>query len=130
MDFLNDLGKKLSETAKTVTKKSEELVEITKLNLAIGSDEDKIKKLFAEMGEELYRQYIVGKSFGEEFDLRCQNIKSLELNIEETKKKIQALKGTRICPACSASVDTEVSFCPACGKKLEPMVTEEVKEEE
>jgi uncharacterized membrane-anchored protein len=57
MDLLNDIGKRITRTAKSVTRKSEDMVEITKLNLDIGSEEEKIKRIFYEMGSELYRSY-------------------------------------------------------------------------
>ncbi len=92
MAFLDRLGKTLTETAKTVSKKSEELVEQTKLNLAIGNEEDKIKKLCEELGSQIYKEYKNGTSFGIQFDERCNFIKQCELNIEDLKNKIQGLK--------------------------------------
>ena len=45
MAFFGDLGKKVSEAAQTAVKKSGELVEITKLNMSIGSEEEKINEI-------------------------------------------------------------------------------------
>lgn len=119
MAFFDKLGKTLTETAKTVSKKSEELVEQTKLNLAIGSEEDKIKKLCEELGSEIYKEYKNGKSFGVQFDERCNLIKQSELNIEDLRNKVQGLKGTKMCKSCGQSVDQDLSFCPKCGAKID-----------
>lgn len=124
MDFLTDLGKKITETAKTVGKKSEDLVEITKLNLAIGSEEDKIKRLFSEIGSDLYKHYIDGESFGEYFDSKCGELKDMELNIAKIKDKIFQLKGSKVCKSCTELIDLEVKFCPNCGAKAEEQVCE------
>ncbi|KUO77213.1 MAG: hypothetical protein APF77_23070 [Clostridia bacterium BRH_c25] len=119
MDLLNDIGKKITATAKTVTRKSEDIVEITKLNLSIGSGEDKMKKMLYEIGSELYRSYINGKSYGEFYDGKCGEVKLLEENIKTLKEKILLLKGNKTCKTCNSVVNLEVNFCPDCGEKLE-----------
>lgn len=93
MDFFNNVGKKLGSAAKTATRKSEELVEITKMNLSIGSEEDKIKKLFTEMGKDLYGRFASGESFDESINGKCTQIKTVEDNIETLKEKVKNLKG-------------------------------------
>lgn len=119
MDLLNDIGRKITKTAKTVTRKSEDIVEITKLNLTIGNEEDKIKRLLYEIGSELYRSYTNGAAFGDLYDGKCNEVKQLEDNIKALKERILLLKGNRICKACSSVVDMDVNFCPNCGEKLE-----------
>lgn len=93
MDFFNNVGKKLGNAAKTAGKKSEELVEITKINLSIGSEEDKTKKLFAEMGKELYVRFVNGESFDEAINGKCNQIKAVADNIEALKEKVKHIKG-------------------------------------
>jgi hypothetical protein len=119
MDLLNDIGRKITATAKTVTRKSEDIVEITKLNLTIGSEEDKIKRMLYEIGSEMYRSYTNGKALGEFYDSRCSEVKQIEDNIKALKERILLLKGNKICKACDSVVDLEVNFCPNCGEKLE-----------
>lgn len=92
MDFFNNVGKKLGKTAKSVTKKSEELVEITKINLAIGNEEDKIKKLLSEIGGELYGRFASGESFDESLDNKCAQVKAIADNIETLREKVKNLK--------------------------------------
>lgn len=103
MDFFNNVGKKLGSAAKTATKKSEELVEITKTNLAIGSEEDKIKKLFNEMGMELYGRFASGESFDESISGKCSQIKAVEDNVLVLKEKVKNLKGHNNSPDISAT---------------------------
>ncbi|MFZ5353824.1 MAG: hypothetical protein ACOZCL_14030 [Bacillota bacterium] len=117
MDFLSDIGKKITETAKTVTKKSENLVEITKLNLAIGGEEDKIKRIIVEIGSELYKNFSNGESYGDFFDVKCKEIKEIEENISKLREKALSLKGSKACTDCSSVIETDVKFCPNCGAK-------------
>ncbi len=119
MDLLNDIGKRITETAKTVTRKSEDIVEITKLNLAIGSEEDKIKRMFFEIGSELYRSFTNGKTIGDFYDSKCNEVKQIEENIKAIKERILQLKGNKACKTCNSVVDLEVNYCPNCGEKLE-----------
>lgn len=110
MDFFNNVGKKLGNAAKTATKKSEELVEITKMNLSIGSEEDKTKKLFTEMGKEVYSRFASGESFDESINGKCAQIKAVEDNILTLKEKVKNLKAHNTSPDrvtdCSSN-DTE-----------------------
>lgn len=119
MNLLNDIGKKISKTAINVTKKSESIVEITKLNLAIGNEEDKIKRMFTEIGSELYRNFLNGQSHGDLFDDKCMDIRELEENIEKLREKVMSLKGTKSCEGCNTSVDSEAKYCSNCGSNTE-----------
>jgi hypothetical protein len=112
MDFFKDLGKNLGKTAKTVTKKSEELVEITKLKLNIGNEEDKIKKLLVELGSDLYGRFAKGEVVDECFNAKCVQIKSIEDSIEALREKIRSLKGnnnTEISTDCNINTSEEVN---------------------
>lgn len=118
MDLLNDIGRKITATAKTVTKKSEDIVEITKLNLTVSNEEDKVKRMLYEIGSEVYRSYVNGKTFGDFYDSRCAEVKQLEDNIKALKERILLLKGSKLCKACDSVVDADVNYCPNCGDKL------------
>ncbi len=119
MDLLNDIGKKITKTAKTVTKKSEDMVELTKLNLAIGNEEDKIKRIFYEIGSELYRSYTNGTTGRELYENKCREVRQIEENIGKLKERLLLLKGSKTCKACNSVVSLEVNYCPNCGEKLE-----------
>jgi rRNA maturation endonuclease Nob1 len=120
MDLVNNIGKKVTETAKALTKKSEDIVEITKLNLTIGNEEEKMKRLLFEIGSELYRSYTNGNVQGEElYDRKFSEIAEIENNIKALKEKILLLKGNKTCNNCSSVIGLEVNYCPNCGSKLE-----------
>lgn len=119
MNIFNDLGKKLGQTAKSVGKKSEELVEVTKLNLAIGNEEDKIKKLLIEIGSEVYGKYSEGENYDGFIDEKCSQIKLIESNINELRSKVKKIKGHKTCSECNTDIFDDVKFCPNCGSKLE-----------
>ena len=107
MKFFNDIGKKLGNVAKTASKKSEELVEITRINLSIRSEEEKIKKLFTEMGKELYGRFTCGESFDDSMNGKCDQIKAVEYNTEMLKEKVNILKGHNS-PDCAADCSCNI----------------------
>ncbi len=125
MDTLNKIGRKITTTAKTVTRRSEDMVEMTKLNLAISNKEDKINAMFYELGSEVYRSYTNGESLGDLYETKCAEVKLLEGEIRALRERRLALKGNKLCKACDLVVGSHVNYCPNCGEKL---VQEQVEE--
>jgi len=119
MAFFGDLGKKVSEAAQTAVKKSGELVEITKLNMSIGSEEEKIQKLYAKMGKAIYDMYCSGEDIPEALKEDCEAIKGHEQAIEGFRAKIREIKNSSVCANCGAEIDNESAFCSKCGAKIE-----------
>jgi len=119
MSVLDNITKKVTGTAKAAAKKSSDIVEVTKLSMSIGTEEEKITKCYTEMGKALYEAFTQGENIGESFKEYCEKIKSYEENIKEIKQKILELKNIKICPGCNEELEAEVAFCPKCGTKQE-----------
>src|SRR5450830_952445 len=100
MSVFENLSRKVSDTAKAAAKKSSELVEVTKLNMNIGSEEEKIRKTYTDMGKEVYESYNNGDEINENFKSYCETIKSYEENIKEMKTRILELKSLKVCSVC------------------------------
>ncbi len=75
------------EAAQAAAKKSGELVEITKLNVNIGSEEDKIQKLYTQIGKSIYEKYSVSGAVDQDVLENCEAVKVHEQNIKALKKK-------------------------------------------
>ena len=88
MSVFNELTQKVSNTAKAAAKKSNDIVEITKLNMSISAEEDKIKKLYSEIGKALYETYQKGEDLPDAFKESCEKIKSFEENIKQMRQRI------------------------------------------
>lgn len=119
MRFLSSLKKNITGTARDVKRKSEDMVEITKLSLSIGSDEEKLKKLLYELGAGVYKSYC-GSLEGDHSDQNCAEILKLEGVITGNKEKILILRGNAECKECGAVVDADSIFCSKCGGKIDP----------
>ncbi|MBC7765553.1 MAG: zinc ribbon domain-containing protein [Hyphomonadaceae bacterium] len=118
-NFFNDLKEKVSETAKTAFKKSNELMEITKLSLAIGDLKSKITGAYKDMGKAVYDVHCQGATIGDVLEEKCNEIDGYVEEIASLKEKVAALKNETICPDCQHSNKPEANFCASCGKVLE-----------
>lgn len=127
MPFLDNISKKVGDAAKTAAKKSGEIVEVTKLNRSISLNEEKINKLYVEIGKAFYLKHENGDSLeGDDLAAWCNQISELNKEIESFKEKILELKNIRICPNCKSEVGPDILFCPKCGTKLEIRQPEDI----
>lgn len=129
MSILDNLTDKVSKTAKAAAKRSGELVEITRLCVNIGIEEDKIEKILIEIGKKVYEAYAKNEDVLEAAKEFCEKIKSFEENIKDMKEKILALKNIKICSQCLAELDIDFEYCSKCGAKQEVIEHEAIKEE-
>ncbi len=117
MSVFENITRKVSDTAKAAAKKSGELVEVTKLNMNISAEEDKIRKAYSDIGKIVYNAYSKGAEVGEEYKALCQAIKAYEEVIAETRQKILDLKNLKVCTGCGTDLEQDILFCPKCGAK-------------
>lgn len=117
-DFLEDLGKRIGETAETMTNMAGDAIEIQRMkgqirSLARGNAVD-----LMELGKTIYDRYKAGGEVGEEAAGRCDAIKDREAAIGEYEKKIAKIKGASECSNCGKMVGKDMAFCPYCGEKV------------
>lgn len=129
-DFFEDLGKRLGETAETVTNKAGDALEIQRMKsqirgLARGNAVD-----LMELGRAVYEKYKAGEDVGESAKALCEAVKDREASIEDYEKKIAELKGSSECAGCGKMVAKDMSYCPYCGEKMEDIKEEAAGEVE
>ena len=115
MAFFENVGKKMGE-----------MVEVTKLNSSINSEEDKIKKLYLEIGKKTYARFSAGEEVADDIAEEVNAIKTGIENIANLKVKILEAKNLKQCIKCKGELELAVTFCPNCGEK-QPVI--EVKAE-
>jgi Uncharacterized protein conserved in bacteria len=125
MAFLENLGKKVGEAAQAAAKKSGELVEITKLNVNIGSEEDKIQKLYTQIGKAVYDKYSATGESDTSVTENCEAIKLHEQNIKALKDKILEVKSVKHCVSCGTEMEKAQLFCSKCGARNEIVPTQD-----
>jgi len=131
VSVLDSITRKVTDTAKAAAKISGSVVEITKLNMSINAEEEKIRKLYTEIGKQLYEDYTDGKAVSEELLRKCVKIDDIFENIADMKDKILELRNVKACPNCGTILDIEMEYCHKCGKKQEdiPEAEEENKDD-
>jgi hypothetical protein len=117
MAFLENFGKKVGEAAQAAAKKSGDLVETTKISVNINSEEDKIQKLYTQIGKLVYTKYSSTGTTDEEGIEACEAIKVHEQNIKSLKDKLLEIKGTKVCASCGSEIEKAQLFCAKCGAK-------------
>lgn len=131
MSVLDNITRKVTDTAKAAAKKSGSVVEVTKLNMSINTEEDKIRKIYTEIGKQLYSDYSEGKIVGERLLEYCTKIDEVINSIEEMREKILELRNVKACPNCGMELDMDMVYCYKCGRKQdEPEKAEKSDEEE
>ncbi|MDP4091781.1 MAG: zinc ribbon domain-containing protein [Bacillota bacterium] len=119
MSLLNDVREKISDTARAAVKASRELAEISRLNAAVKSEEEKIKTLLQDIGLAVFETYRDNKPVMVDLELKCKEIMECRQNIVELKERILDVKNLVACPNCKASVERVFVYCPECGTQLE-----------
>ena len=118
MAIKGNIGRKVKDATRTAVKASSDFLEITKINMAIKSDEEKIKDIMFDIGKIVYESYNQGKTV-DELSGKCDEISILEKDIEEKKLKVIEIKKLKQCKDCKAEIDEGSAYCPYCGKKVE-----------
>lgn len=117
MSFLENLGKKVGEAAQAAAKKSSELVEVTKLNANINSEEDKIQKLYAQIGRTIFEKFEQTGAAEDAVKEACEQIVAHKENIKALREKIAEVKGIKQCINCGAEMERTQLFCAKCGTR-------------
>ncbi|WMJ79859.1 hypothetical protein RBU49_13425 [Clostridium sp. MB40-C1] len=133
MDFKNviskitkttiDTAEVVAQTAKEgsakIAKKSEELVEVSKLTVSINSEESKIKDIYTEIGKIVCEKHENGMYIDPDLVEQCNDVLDLKNKIREMKNRVIQIKNKKVCPECEETLNSETMFCPKCGTNIE-----------
>lgn len=120
MSFKNNLskiGKYLEDGVSNVAYKSENFIEVSKLNMAISSEEKMVEDIYKTIGKKIYKDYTEKKISDKSIIDKCEEIKEIEKDITVLKKKLLKLKDKKSCKKCGAEMDKWASYCPKCGRE-------------
>lgn len=123
MNILDLLQEKLSATGNLVAKKTMDIADLTKASVRLASEEEKLEKVFAEIGKIYYQQY------KDDPDVKIKGyIAQVELmkdQIEELRMAVYTLKGEQPCANCGKAVKNQAKYCSYCGHENESFFNEE-----
>jgi hypothetical protein len=130
VEFLGKWKEIITETAKDVTKKTGEVVEVVADKTGQTLEIQKLKNQMRIMQRNNERDYKhIGKMIFHKFQNEeemddsyvelCETIAERIEKIEELKKQIAQLKGMDTCSECGATVEKHAKYCSNCGAEIE-----------
>ena len=111
-DFFEDLGKRLGETAESLTNRASEVVEVQRIRGQIRALDRNNERDYRDIGRMIYEKYKNGEVIDTEMVCICEEIEKREATAEEMEQMIADSKGTTVCPNCHANLtpDMAVSY--------------------
>ncbi len=125
MDFFNEVSKKFSSVARSVSEKTKESVEVTRLTGDLRNARNELEQLYNSYGKACYALR-EGEGDAKTADGFADQIRVLLGRIEDLSNQRDELKDVRRCPGCGAVQPRDARFCSSCGKRM-PEDAPEVK---
>lgn len=126
MAFFEEVGKKLTQASQTTIQKTKEIADVTKLNSQISDEENKVRSMYATIGQKYFEMYEEDQEAVFAEDILC--IQTAQSKVLELREQINIVKGIKKCSSCGSEIAKTAAFCPACGAKT-PIVEEAVAQE-
>ena len=113
MDFLNDLGKKFTQAARSVQAFTRESTESTRLSSALRDARDELNSLYAELGRACYEQHARPES-----EISADLFDRVRAALERVDELSARRERKARCPGCGAVQPIEARFCSNCGRRM------------
>lgn len=115
MAFFNEFKKKFNEAAQSVTSKTKEGMEFTRL----ASEGRGISNEIITLHEQIGRIYVESKGTDTEaLAPLCARVEELKQRLEELDRQKMQIKNQNRCPACGAGMSKGARFCSSCGRRM------------
>ncbi|MDP4089470.1 MAG: zinc ribbon domain-containing protein [Bacillota bacterium] len=122
MNFKDNFGKiskSIGDKASFAAKKSSELFEVTKINMAIDSEKEKVIEIEEKIGHLVYTAYKEKENVDSSVLKLCRKIDEITENIASMTKKLAKIKNSKFCSKCDLELPNDTKYCPNCGKNLD-----------
>ncbi|AGL01580.1 zinc ribbon domain-containing protein [Desulfoscipio gibsoniae] len=114
-----DFSGMAGDKARDITKKSSDLIEVTKMKHEMKKLERELENNLAGIGALYYQQQSGQDDVKEELDRLLDATKELEKEIDELEKQINALQPEEpVCTDCGKELPTGGKYCSYCGKRV------------
>ncbi len=124
MNDYNEIFDKAKLIFNAMGKKTEEVVESSKLKLQILSVNSDIAKAYQELGSIVYHAAKKNSACSEAVEAKMDDIDALLHKLHTLEERITEIYRVRKCPNCGASCPTDAHFCSRCGMIINPMQEE------
>jgi NADH pyrophosphatase NudC (nudix superfamily) len=132
-DFMDRVRQGFAKGVTTVSVKSKELLDTSKIKSQIADLEQRRKEALEELGNIAYTMYLAGTFVEERLKAKCAAISELDGQIRSRRSELADIharaqevlgkpKPISTC-SCGAEIYEGTKFCGKCGKKVEPLIT-------
>ncbi|MBR2406132.1 MAG: zinc ribbon domain-containing protein [Clostridia bacterium] len=118
MAVFEDVLSRAKAVAKTAGRKTEELVELTKIHVQIGDLRREIASLYEGLGRLVYDSRRSEESVDELIDACIEELTEQEAALARLEDRVMQNKNAVRCAECGAVNANNATFCNQCGKKL------------
>lgn len=118
MELFDNLKERITKTTKVAIRKSNDLVEVTKLKMAVSDLETEINGMMRHIGEVLYEAYKTGNESYGALEEECELIDAKYAQIADLTERMANIKNAKTCPNCKKEMEKTAQFCSACGEKF------------
>jgi NADH pyrophosphatase NudC (nudix superfamily) len=137
-DFLSKIKQDVGKVLTTVSVKSKEMLETTKIESQIKTLQEQKKSALDEIRNIVYTMFLKGSFDEEHIKGKCEAIRGLDNQINMKKKELREIhikaeealgkpKVFAMCD-CGAEIYEGVKFCGKCGKKVEGIIKKTAEE--
>lgn len=124
MDF-DHLMNKARDLAGMAGKKTEEVLEVSKLKYSCVQLNNEIQHSYEKLGAFTYKFQKTGEENPELVEMCVKEIDGLLEKLRELTERIDEAQNRSRCPACGFMNDFKAQYCMKCGEKLEEKPAED-----
>ena len=114
--------------AQNAVSKSKEMAEITRLNMEISNQEQRLRELYGQLGQYLVENPDLVPADRQDAQALLQDVAQVKAGIEASKATLLEVRNVNICPGCGAEVSRSSKFCPSCGAQMDRSVMERLNQ--
>ena len=115
-EIFDNIKEVVKDTAQTISKKSGELVEKSKIQYEIFDLNRDVKKLYCEIGKLTYRSVECDEDNSAEIQEKCDIAKAKLAKIEILRNGEDEAEFA--CPVCGKPNNADSSYCSSCGVNM------------
>ena len=127
-NVLDDLINSAKNLVDIAGKKTDNVVEVSKLKYQCVQMSAELKSLYEKLGNAVYTMVKSDFSNKELMDSLIEEIDSLKERIDQVNQEIAKRKNIRVCPACGSRNEKDACYCNNCGNKLDASAPQEEEE--
>lgn len=118
MSVLDDVITTAKTVAAGASKKTEELMNFSKLKIASMNTNTDLSKAYQRLGVIMYDAKKNGLEVDEVIDSCTAEIDELRAKLDDLNDKLNEMKRQKVCPRCGTRNNVDQVYCGGCGSKL------------